>query len=280
MGLSGQAVRLQRVHDAAAAGPHGSGCGRAAVCRCATGQRPRCRVARRRRARGDAGGGVDVSLQQPHGAAGAAAAAAGEIRRLAARAVETGEHEMDGIGLGRAIGFAFLAESLQGFLGRRRAPPWHSSVAAPVGMWPRVWKLMVGAARLHCFWRAATWRWSACGLLTRGATLRVDRPQPRAVTWATTAFSACSAWRNAVAAASTTVRRPAAAPAPDPAGPGQLLSGGDPGIGRMFGMSMDRGVVAIARRARRPGRRTVAGPKAGRTDRARASLPPWVAGFW
>ena len=67
-----QAVRLQRVHDAVAAGADGRRRGRPAVRRGAAGQRRRRRPDRRCGAGADAGGGADVPVQQPRRAAGSA----------------------------------------------------------------------------------------------------------------------------------------------------------------------------------------------------------------
>src|SRR5512132_739285 len=78
--------------------------------------------------------------------AGAALALTPAAAYCVVRATENGSTRWIALA-GSAIGFAFLTKMLQAFL---VAPGLALAflVAAPIGMWPRAWKLMVGAAAM------------------------------------------------------------------------------------------------------------------------------------
>ena len=207
------------------------------------------------------GGGVDVPVQQPRRIAGAACwsrprtAWCAPPRRRARRWMALA---------GCALGFAFLTKMLQAFL---VAPGLALAflVAAPVGLWQRIRKLMVGAVAMIV---SAGWYVALVSLwpASHGRTSPARRT------------TACCSWRWATTGLSAS---PAAATAGG--GPGGDISGG-PGSGpavaragpvgrgpsvlrwrsrhRPAVRDVDghRGVVAAARRVDRAGRGTVAHP--------------------
>ncbi len=170
---------------------------------------------------------------------------------------------------GSALGFAFLAKMLQAFLvvpGLALA----FLVAAPIGMWQRVWKLMVGAAAMIV---SAGWYIALVELWPAGSRPYIGGSSSNSLLQLALGYNG--------------IDRIAGGGQPGGGagehggfgGAGNIFFGGAPGIGRMFGQSMGTevswllpaaliGLIAALWLTR----------KAGRTDRVRASLLLW--GGW
>ncbi len=170
---------------------------------------------------------------------------------------------------GSALGFAFLAKMLQAFLvvpGLALA----FLVAAPIGMWQRVWKLMVGAAAMIV---SAGWYIALVELWPAGSRPYIGGSSSNSLLQLALGYNG--------------IDRIAGGGQPGGGagehggfgGAGNIFFGGAPGIGRMFGRSMGTevswllpaaliGLIAALWLTR----------KAGRTDRVRASLLLW--GGW
>ena len=170
---------------------------------------------------------------------------------------------------GCAIGFAFLTKMLQAFL---VAPGLALAflVAAPVGLWQRVWKLMVGAAALVV---SAGWFLALVELWPAGSRPYIGGSTDNSLLQLALGYNG--------------IERIAGRDGPGgdfggghgPGGMGNLFFGGEPGIGRMFGMSMGTEASWLLPAALMG---LLAGlwltRKAARTDRVRASLLLW--GGW
>ena len=201
------------------------------------------------------------------------------------RAIETASTRWMALA-GCALGFAFLTKMLQAFL---VAPGLALAflVAAPVGLWPRIRTLMVGAGALIVssgWYVALVSLWPAHSRPYIGGSTTTACCSWR---WATTASSAWSAGAVGDQAAAIPGGQPRGRPRQrdrrwpgGPGGAGHLFFGGDPGIGRLFGhVDGYRGVLAAACRADRVGRRTVADPPhSPAPGSVRASLLLW--GGW
>ena len=170
---------------------------------------------------------------------------------------------------GSALGFAFLTKMLQAFLvvpGLALA----FLVAAPIGMWQRVWKLMVGAAAMIV---SAGWYIALVELWPAGSRPYIGGSSSNSLLQLALGYNG--------------IDRIAGGGQPGGGagehggfgGAGNIFFGGAPGIGRMFGQSMGTevswllpaaliGLIAALWLTR----------KAGRTDRVRASLLLW--GGW
>ncbi len=170
---------------------------------------------------------------------------------------------------GSALGFAFLAKMLQAFLvvpGLALA----FLVAAPIGMWQRVWKLMIGAAAMIV---SAGWYIALVELWPAGSRPYIGGSSSNSLLQLALGYNG--------------IDRIAGGGQPGGGagehggfgGAGNIFFGGAPGIGRMFGQSMGTevswllpaaliGLIAALWLTR----------KAGRTDRVRASLLLW--GGW
>jgi len=184
------------------------------------------------------------------------------------RATENGSTRWMALG-GSALGFAFLAKMLQAFLvvpGLALA----FLVAAPIGMWQRVWKLMVGAAAMIV---SAGWYIALVELWPAGSRPYIGGSSSNSLLQLALGYNG--------------IDRIAGGGQPGGGagehggfgGAGNIFFGGAPGIGRMFGQSMGTevswllpaaliGLIAALWLTR----------KAGRTDRVRASLLLW--GGW
>jgi len=170
---------------------------------------------------------------------------------------------------GSALGFAFLAKMLQAFLvvpGLALA----FLVAAPIGMWQRVWKLMVGAAAMIV---SAGWYIALVELWPAGSRPYIGGSSSNSL------LQLALGYKGIDRIAGGGQPGGGAGEHGGFGGAGNIFFGGAPGIGRMFGQSMGTevswllpaaliGLIAALWLTR----------KAGRTDRVRASLLLW--GGW
>lgn len=178
---------------------------------------------------------------------------------------------------GCAIGFAFLAKLLQAFL---VAPGLALAflVAAPVGWWQRVGKLMVGAATMVA---SGGWYLALVSLWPAESRPYIGGSTDNSLLQLTLGYNGLQrvlGGQGPGGGAHPQGPPPGGGPG-GPGGMGHLFFGGDPGIGRMFGMSMGTEASWLL-----PGALValVAGlwltRKSPRTDRVRASLLLW--GGW
>jgi 4-amino-4-deoxy-L-arabinose transferase-like glycosyltransferase len=193
------------------------------------------------------------------------------------RAIETASTKWMALA-GCAIGFAFLAKLLQAFL---VAPGLALAflVAAPVGLWQRVWKLMIGAAAMIA---SAGWYLALVSLWPAESRPYIGGSTDNSLLQLTLGYNGIQrvlGGEGPGGGAHDAGPPPGGGPGGGPGGMGSLFFGGDPGIGRMFGISMGTeaswllpaaliGVVAGLWLTRR----------FARTDRIRASLLLW--GGW
>jgi 4-amino-4-deoxy-L-arabinose transferase-like glycosyltransferase len=184
------------------------------------------------------------------------------------RATENGSTKWMALA-GSALGFAFLTKMLQAFLvvpGLALA----FLVAAPIGMWQRVWKLMVGAAAMIA---SAGWYIAVVELWPADSRPYIGGSSSNSLLQLALGYNG--------------IDRIAGGGQPGGGagehggfgGAANIFFGGAPGIGRMFGQSMGTevswllpaalvGLIAALWLTR----------KTGRTDRVRASLLLW--GGW
>ncbi len=194
------------------------------------------------------------------------------------RATETGSTKWMALA-GSAIGFAFLTKMLQAFL---VAPGLALAflVAAPVGLWQRVWKLMVGAVALIV---SAGWYVALVSLWPTASRPYIGGSTDNSLLQLAFGYNGIQRMVGGEGHGAGHFPGPPPGGAPGghggPGGMGSLFFGGQPGIGRMFGMSMGTeaswllpaaliGLVAGLWLTRR----------AGRTDGVRAALLLW--GGW
>ena len=184
------------------------------------------------------------------------------------RATETGSTGWIALA-GSALGFAFLTKMLQTFLvvpGLAVA----FLVAAPIGMWARVWKLMVGAAAMIV---SAGWYIALVELWPAHSRPYIGGSTSNSLLQLALGYNGI----DRIAGGG----QPGGGPGEHGGfgGAGNIFFGGAPGIGRMFGQSMGTevswllpaaliGLVAALWLTR----------KATRTDQLRASLLLW--GGW
>jgi 4-amino-4-deoxy-L-arabinose transferase-like glycosyltransferase len=179
---------------------------------------------------------------------------------------------------GCAIGFAFLAKLLQAFL---VAPALALAflVAAPVGLWQRIWKLMIGAAALVA---SGGWYLALVSLWPSDSRPYIGGSTDNSLAQLTLGYNGIQrvlGGQGHGGGSHDAGPPPGGGPGDGPAGTGHLFFGGDPGIGRMFGMSMGTEASWLLPAA-------LIGLAAGlwltrksaRTDRVRASLLLW--GGW
>jgi 4-amino-4-deoxy-L-arabinose transferase-like glycosyltransferase len=194
------------------------------------------------------------------------------------RATETGSAKWMALA-GCVLGFAFLTKMLQAFLvmpGLALA----FLVAAPIGMWQRVWKLMVGAAAMIV---SAGWYIALVELWPAGSRPYIGGSSSNSLLQLALGYNGI----DRIAGGGFPGGGPGAG-GPPGGGPGEhggfggagnIFFGGAPGIGRMFGQSMGTevswllpaaliGLTAALWLTRR----------AVRTDQLRASLLLW--GGW
>ena len=184
------------------------------------------------------------------------------------RATETGSTGWIALA-GSAIGFAFLTKMLQAFL---VAPGLVLAflVAAPIGMWQRVWKLIVGAAAMIV---SAGWYIALVELWPTDSRPYIGGSTSNSLLQLALGYNGI----DRIAGGG----QPGGGPGGhgDFGGAGNIFFGGSPGIGRMFGQSMGTevswllpaaliGLVTVLWLTR----------KATRTDQVRASLLLW--GGW
>ena len=171
---------------------------------------------------------------------------------------------------GCALGFAFLTKMLQAFL---VAPGLALAflVAAPVGLWPRIWKLMVGAAALIV---SAGWYVALVSLWPAQSRPYIGGSPENSLLQLALGYNGIERMVGGRRSRRRPSRRgprcrPGGGPAAARGGAGHLFFGGEPGIGRMFGLSMGTeaswllpaaliGLVAglwLTRRTARTGRR-------------------------
>jgi 4-amino-4-deoxy-L-arabinose transferase-like glycosyltransferase len=140
---------------------------------------------------------------------------------------------------GTALGFAFLTKMLQAFL---VAPGLALAflVAAPVGLWPRIWKLMVGAGALII---SSGWYVALVSLWPAGSRPYIGGSTSNSLLQLALGYNGI----ERIAGGSGPRGGFHGGPPPGggdpggfggPGGAGHLFFGGDPGIGRLFGMSM------------------------------------------
>jgi 4-amino-4-deoxy-L-arabinose transferase-like glycosyltransferase len=142
---------------------------------------------------------------------------------------------------GTALGFAFLTKMLQAFL---VAPGLALAflVAAPVGLWPRIWKLMVGAGALIV---SSGWYIAVVSLWPAGSRPYIGGSTSNSLLQLALGYNGI----ERIAGGSSPRGgfhggMPPGGPPPGgghgggPGGMGNLFFGGEPGIGRLFGMSM------------------------------------------
>ena len=193
------------------------------------------------------------------------------------RAIETASTKWMALA-GCAIGFAFLAKLLQAFL---VAPGLALAflVAAPVGLWQRIWKLMIGAAALIA---SGGWYLALVSLWPADSRPYIGGSTDNSLVQLTLGYNGLQrvlGGEGPGGGGHNAGPPPGGGSGDGPAGMGHLFFGGDPGIGRMFGMSMGTeaswllpaaliGLVAGLWLTR----------KSARTDRVRASLLLW--GGW
>jgi 4-amino-4-deoxy-L-arabinose transferase-like glycosyltransferase len=190
------------------------------------------------------------------------------------RAIEKGSTKWIALA-GCAIGFAFLTKMLQAFL---VAPGLALAflVAAPVGLWQRVWKLMAGAAALVA---SAGWFLALVELWPAGSRPYIGGSTDNSLLQLALGYNGIERIAGGDGPGGDFGGGPPPGGGHGPGGMGNLFFGGEPGIGRMFGMSMGTeaswllpaaliGLLAGLWLTR----------KAARTDRVRASLLLW--GGW
>jgi len=129
---------------------------------------------------------------------------------------------------GCAIGFAFLTKMLQAFL---VAPGLALAflVAAPVGLWPRIWKLMVGAGALIV---SAGWYVALVSLWPAQSRPYIGGSTQNSLLQLALGYNGID---RVLGGGGPGGRGPGEDPG---GGMGNLFFGGEPGIGRMFGLSM------------------------------------------
>jgi 4-amino-4-deoxy-L-arabinose transferase-like glycosyltransferase len=184
------------------------------------------------------------------------------------RATETGSTGWIGLA-GSALGFAFLTKMLQAFL---VAPGLALAflVAAPIGMWARVWKLLVGAAAMIV---SAGWYIALVELWPADSRPYIGGSTSNSLLQLALGYNGI----DRIAGGG----QPGGGPGEHGGfgGAGNIFFGGTPGIGRLFGPSMGTevswllpaaliGLVAALWLTR----------KTARTDQLRASLLLW--GGW
>ncbi len=152
------------------------------------------------------------------------------------RAIEAGSTKWIALA-GCAIGFAFLAKLLQAFL---VAPGLGLAflVAAPVGLWQRIWKLMVGAAAMIV---SAGWYLGLVSLWPADSRPYIGGSTDNSLLQLTLGYNGLArvlGGEGPGGGGHDAGLPPGGGPAGGPGGMGNLFFGGDPGIGRMFGMSM------------------------------------------
>ena len=194
------------------------------------------------------------------------------------RATETGSTKWMAFA-GSAIGFAFLTKMLQAFL---VAPGLALAflVAAPVGLWQRVWKLMVGAGALIV---SAGWYVALVSLWPTSSRPYIGGSSDNSLLQLAFGYNGIQRMVGGEGPGGGHFPGPPPGGEPGghggPGGMGNVFFGGEPGVGRMFGMSMGTeaswllpaaliGLVAGLWLTR----------KAVRTDSVRASLLLW--GGW
>ncbi len=139
---------------------------------------------------------------------------------------------------GTAIGFAFLTKMLQAFL---VAPGLALAflVAAPVGLWQRVWKLMVGAGALVV---SAGWYVALVSLWPAASRPYIGGSTDNSLLQLAFGYNGIQRMVGGEGPGAGHFPGPppggAAGGPGGPGGMGSLFFGGEPGIGRMFGMSM------------------------------------------
>ncbi|OBB03613.1 glycosyl transferase [Mycobacteriaceae bacterium 1482268.1] len=179
---------------------------------------------------------------------------------------------------GCVIGFAFLTKMLQAFL---VAPGLAVAflVAAPVGVWPRIWKLLVGGGALIV---SAGWYVALVSLWPAQSRPYIGGSTDNSLLQLAFGYNGIQRIAGGGGPGGGGHRGGDFGPpwgGGGPGGMGNLMFGGEPGIGRMFGMSMGTeaswllpaalvGLLAGLWLTR----------KAARTDRVRASLLLW--GGW
>ncbi len=193
------------------------------------------------------------------------------------RATETGSTKWMTLA-GSALGFAFLTKMLQAFL---VAPGLALAflVAAPIGMWQRVWKLMVGAAAMIV---SAGWYVALVELWPTDSRPYIGGSTSNSLLQLALGYNGI----DRIAGGGFRGGGPGGGPpgggpggSGGPGGAGNVFFGGEPGIGRMFGQSMGTevswllpaaliGLIAALWLTR----------KAARTDQLRAGLLLW--GGW
>jgi 4-amino-4-deoxy-L-arabinose transferase-like glycosyltransferase len=177
---------------------------------------------------------------------------------------------------GTALGFAFLTKLLQAFL---VAPGLALAflVAAPVGMWQRIWKLLAGGFAMVV---SAGWYLMLVELWPAGSRPYIGGSTNNSLLQLALGYNGI----QRIAGGGFPGGGPGGHAGDGPGGhggfgPGSVFFGGEPGIGRMFGQSMGTeaswllpaaliGLVAALWLTR----------KAARTDQLRASLLMW--GGW
>ncbi|WP_123028486.1 ArnT family glycosyltransferase [Mycolicibacterium stellerae] len=188
------------------------------------------------------------------------------------RAIETGSTGWMALA-GSALGFAFLTKMLQAVLvvpGLALA----FLVAAPIGMWQRVWKLMVAAGAMIV---SAGWYIALVELWPADSRPYIGGSSSNSLLQLALGYNGI----DRIAGGGSPGGGPGGGPGGSggPGGAGNVLFGGEPGIGRMFGQSMGTevswllpaaliGLAAALWLTRR----------AARTDQLRASLLLW--GGW
>ncbi len=140
---------------------------------------------------------------------------------------------------GTALGFAFLTKMLQAFL---VAPGLALAflVAAPAGLWPRIRKLMVGAAALIV---SGGWYVALVGLWPADSRPYIGGSTSNSLLQLALGYNGIE--RIAGGGGPSGMHQGGPPPGGGdpggfggPGGAGHLFFGGDPGIGRLFGMSM------------------------------------------
>ena len=137
---------------------------------------------------------------------------------------------------GCAIGFAFLTKMLQAFL---VAPGLALAflVAAPVGLWPRIWKLMVGAAAMVA---SAGWYVALVSLWPAESRPYIGGSTGNSLLQLALGYNGIDRMVGGAGPGGGHPGGPppGGGPGGGPGGAGTLFFGGEPGIGRMFGLSM------------------------------------------
>ena len=137
---------------------------------------------------------------------------------------------------GCAFGFAFLTKMLQAFL---VAPGLALAflVAAPVGLWPRIWKLMVGAAAMVV---SAGWYVALVSLWPAESRPYIGGSTGNSLLQLALGYNGIDRMigGGGPGGGHPGGSPPGGGPGGGPGGAGRLFFGGEPGIGRMFGLSM------------------------------------------